>query len=40
MYYDEKSKKAIYGTTTYEEREELREEGIDLLSIPWVSKDN
>ena len=40
VYYDEKSKKAIYGTTTYEEREELREEGIDLLSIPWVSKDN
>lgn len=39
-YYDEKSKKAIYGTTTHEEREELREEGIDLLSIPWVSKDN
>ena len=40
VYYDEKSKKAIYGTTTHEEREELREEGIDLLSIPWVSKDN
>ena len=40
VYYDEKSKKAIYGTTTYEEREELREEGIDQLSIPWVSKDN
>jgi hypothetical protein len=40
VYYDEKSKKAIYGTTTYEEREELREEGIDLLSLPWVSKDN
>ena len=23
-----------------EEREELAEEGIDLLSIPWVNKDN
>ena len=22
------------------EREELAEEGIDLLSIPWISKDN
>ena len=40
VYYDKKSKKAIYGTTTAEEREELTEEGIDLLSIPWVEKDN
>ena len=40
VYYDKKSKKAIYGTTTPEEREELAEEGIDLLSIPWINKDN
>tara|TARA_B100000035_G_C20946566_1_gene530022 strand:+ start:448 stop:870 length:423 start_codon:yes stop_codon:yes gene_type:complete len=40
VYYDKKNKKAIYGTTTSEEREELAEEGIDLLSIPWVNKDN
>ena len=40
IYYDKKSKKTIYGTTTEEEREELKEEGIDLFSIPWVSKDN
>ena len=40
VYYDKKSKKAIYGTATQEEREELAEEGIDLLSIPWVNKDN
>ena len=40
VYYDKKSKKAIYGTTTAEERKELEEEGIDLLSIPWVNKDN
>jgi len=40
VYYDKKSKKAIYGTATAEEREELTEEGIDLLSIPWVEKDN
>jgi len=39
-YYDKKSKKAIYGTTTPEEREELADEGIDVLSIPWVNKDN
>jgi len=40
VYYDKKSKKSIYGMTTQEEREELAEEGIDILSIPWVSKDN
>ncbi len=40
VYYDKKSKKTIYGTTTPKERKELEEEGIDLFSIPWVSKDN
>ena len=40
IYYDKKTKKTIYGTTTPKEREELAEEGIDLLSIPWVNKDN
>ena len=40
VYYDKKNKKAIYGTTTPKERKELVEEGIDLLSIPWVNKDN
>ena len=40
IYYDKKSNKTIYGTTTLREREELKEEGIDLLSIPWVDKDN
>ncbi len=40
IYYDKKNKKAIYGTTTAEEREELEEEGIDLLSVPWVRKNN
>jgi hypothetical protein len=40
VYYDKKNNKGIYGTTTSEEREELAEEGIDLISIPWVSKDN
>jgi hypothetical protein len=40
VYYDKKSKKTIYGTVTSEEKKELEEEGIYLLSIPWVSKDN
>ena len=40
VYYNKKTKKSIYGTTTPEEREDLLEEGIDLISVPWVSKDN
>ena len=40
VYYDKRSKKTIYGTATLEEKKELEEEGIDLLSIPWVNKDN
>ena len=40
IYYDKKSKKAIYGNTTSKERKELEEEGIDLLSVPWVRKNN
>ena len=40
VFYDKKSKKGIYGTTTAKEKVELEEEGIELLSIPWVNKDN
>ena len=40
VYYDKRTKKSIYGTATPEEREELAEEGIDLISVPWVDKDN
>ena len=40
IYYDKREKKTIYGTTTAEERKELEDEGIDLLSVPWVSKEN
>tara|TARA_B100000767_G_scaffold64125_1_gene60309 strand:- start:838 stop:1260 length:423 start_codon:yes stop_codon:yes gene_type:complete len=40
IYYDKKRKKTIYGTTTPKEREELVEEGINLLSVPWINKDN
>ena len=40
FYYDKKSKKGIYGTASLKERQELAEEGIDLISIPWVNKDN
>ena len=40
VYYDKENNKTIYGTTTQEERDELAEEGIDLISVPWISKDN
>ncbi len=40
IYYDKKNKKTIYGVTTPKERKDLMEEGIDLLSIPWVDKNN
>ncbi len=40
IYYDKKTKKTIYGTTTKKERDDLSEEGIDLISIPWINKDN
>ena len=40
IYYDKKNKKTIYGITTPKEKKELAEEGIDLLSIPWVDKEN
>ncbi len=40
IYYDKKNNKAIYGTATPDEKEELTDEGIELLSIPWVDKDN
>ena len=40
IHYDKKSKKTIYGSTTPEERKELVEEGIELLEVPWIDKDN
>ena len=42
VYYDKKKNKNIYGKATPEETEELKEEGIELTSIPWIDnkKDN
>ena len=40
IYYDKTTKKSVYGTATPKEKEELAEEGIDLLTVPWASKDN
>jgi|TARA_B110001450_G_C17219260_1_gene318713 hypothetical protein len=39
FYKDKKVSKGIYGTTTNENLKELREEGIEVETIPWI-KDN
>lgn len=38
VYYDNRKNKKIYGQATPEEAEELKEEGIEIASIPWVNK--
>jgi len=38
VYYDNRKNKNIYGQATPEETEELKEEGIEVASIPWVDK--
>ena len=42
IYYDKRKNKNIYGNATEEETEELKEEGIELTTIPWIDnkKDN
>ena len=42
VYYDKSKNKNIYGKATPEETDELRQEGIELTSIPWIDnkKDN
>ena len=38
IYYDNRKNKNIYGKATEEETEELKEEGIEITSIPWIDK--
>ena len=38
IYYDKKGEKNIYGNATQKETEELKEEGIEGATIPWVKK--
>ena len=42
IYYDKRKNKNIYGNATEEESEELKEEGIELTTIPWIDnkRDN
>ena len=41
VYYDKKKNKNIFGTATSKETRELKEEGINLTTIPWIdNKEN
>ena len=40
IHYNKKNFKGIYGKASDEEIKELKEEGIELLSIPWVEEKN
>jgi hypothetical protein len=40
IHYGEVEPEGIYGEVTSEEREQLDEEGIEVLQMPWLPKDN
>jgi len=40
IHYGEVEPEGIYGNATTEEREALDEEGIAVMDIPWLPKDN
>lgn len=39
IHYGESEARGIYGETSPEEARELREEGVEFTSIPWVRRD-
>ena len=40
IHYGEVEPEGIYGQATAEEREALDEEGIEIMDMPWIPKDN
>ena len=38
IHYDKKSSQGVYGKATSEETSELLEEGIEVVTIPWIDK--
>ena len=41
LHYDKKTSKGIYGKASLEETEQLIEEGIEVINIPWLrNKEN
>ena len=40
IHYGESEAKGIYGQTTQEERDSLKDEGIEIFDMPWVPSDH
>jgi len=40
IHYDNKKRRSIYGTASLKETKDLIDEGINVLNIPWITKDN
>ena len=40
IHYDKTKKKPIYGTASKEDVKELKDEGIEVASIPWIKEEN
>jgi hypothetical protein len=40
IHYGEKEERAIYGEASPDEAKELHEEGIDIVAIPWPSRQD
>ena len=38
IHYEKKNSQGIYGKTTPEEASELIEEGIEVVTVPWINK--
>ena len=38
IHYEKKNSQGIYGKTTPEEASELIDEGIEVVTVPWVNK--
>ena len=38
IHYDKKKSKSIYGKASSKERNELKEEGIEIETIPWIDE--
>jgi hypothetical protein len=38
IYYNENKNKNIYGMASKKEKKELLDEGVDLITIPWIDK--
>jgi hypothetical protein len=40
IHYDNKKKRSIYGTASPKETKDLLDEGIDIISVPWIKRNN